>query len=103
MYLTSFQGEKYPTYPRIVKWLVILDAHFKEAQRGEENTPNFNQRIVQMCKDMVEATARCVAKLNEDAYIAALLHIGIRDTFFSRPDCDKYWGILESLYRSIRL
>lgn len=48
---------------------------------------------------MIAATARCKEKLNDDAFIAALLHVGIRDTFFDRAESTQYWALLESLYR----
>lgn len=48
---------------------------------------------------MIAATARCREKLNDDAFIAALFHIGIRDTFFTREESARYWLLLEELYR----
>lgn len=92
-------GEKYPTYPRIVQWLVVLREHFREALRAEEAIPNFNARLLQTIKDMQAAVERCIEKLNEDAYIAALLHIGIRDTFFTPAQSETYWARLEELFR----
>jgi hypothetical protein len=75
LWLSLRSGELYPTYPRIVQWLV------------------------QTIKDMQAAVERCVEKLNEDAYIAALLHIGIRDTFFSNAQSATYWARLEEIFR----
>jgi hypothetical protein len=97
--LIFVSGEKYPTYPRIVKWLAVLDAHFKEAKRVEEDTPGFNARVVSVCQALIAVVATCYEKLNDDAFIAALFHIGIRDTFFTRAQSSKYWEILEDLYR----
>ena len=97
--LIFYLGEKYPTYPRIVQWLIVLKDHFREALRAGEATPNHNARLVDTIKDMQAAVNRCIDKLNEDAYIAALLHVGIRDTFFSPAETAKYWARLEELYR----
>jgi hypothetical protein len=47
---------------------------------------------------MIAATARCREKLNDDAFIAALFHIGIRDTFFTREESARYWLLLGELY-----
>lgn len=99
LWLSLRSGELYPTYPRIVQWLVLLREHFREALRAEEAIPNFNARLVQTIKDMQAAVERCVEKLNEDAYIAALLHIGIRDTFFTNAQSATYWARLEEIFR----
>jgi hypothetical protein len=92
-------GEKYPTYPKIVKHLVLLKEHFRDCMRVEQALPNFNTRVVDTCKQLIEAVDNCVERLNDDAYIAALLHIGIRDTFFTLTESGKYWALLETLYR----
>lgn len=93
-------GEKYPTYPKIVKWVAVLREHFREAIRFERALPNFSERIVSALKELAECVERISEKLNEDAFIAALLHIGIRDTFFpDQESTDRYWTRLEQLYK----
>jgi hypothetical protein len=92
-------GEKYPTYPKIVKWIVILDSHFRECLRAEEARPNNSARLVNLCKDLITTVSTIKSKLNEDAYIAALLHMGIRDTFFTAEERAQFWSRLEGLYR----
>lgn len=95
-----FLGEKYPTYPRIVKWLAILREHLREQLRQEEGSHHFSDRVVQVIKDLRGAIDRCFEKLNDDAYLAALLHPGIRDTFFV-DDAAHYWDALEIEYRYV--
>lgn len=92
-------GEFYSTYPKIVKWLCILKEHLRESLVAEENSPHFSERVVQVIKDLKGAVDRCFEKLNEDAFIAGLLDISLRDTFFSRADSQRYWDRLEELYK----
>ncbi len=96
-------GELYVTYPLIVKWLAVLKEHLRIAQQTESSTPNFSERVVQVCKDLKLAVDRCYEKLNEDAFIAALLDISVRDTFFTQGESDQYWKRLQELYEYIFL